>query len=120
LKARENLIKNRATDAEANFIAHGQRVEPNMLTSRQFIEFVEEKLGAHGIGKVVPDADTLQKAWDRAHLVQEINAMVDAHTGRTPAMPGDLADQIRASLARDDGQSWDAALAVIARNARHS
>jgi hypothetical protein len=33
----------------------------NALTSDQLIAFIERKLKKHGIGKVIPDADTLAK-----------------------------------------------------------
>ena len=34
------------------------------MTSRQLVEFVERKLKQHGIGKVIPDDDTLAEAYE--------------------------------------------------------
>lgn len=75
-KAYDNLIRNGATHEEAEFVSEGQRVELNMFTDPDFLEFVESKLEEHGVTKVVPDADTLEDAWKRAHLVRRVNALI--------------------------------------------
>jgi hypothetical protein len=41
----------------------GPRVELNAMTSRQLIDFVENKLREHGIKKVIPEKDTLEKTY---------------------------------------------------------
>jgi hypothetical protein len=41
-----------------------QRVELNAMTSRQLIDFVEGKLKQHGIGKVIPCAETLARTYE--------------------------------------------------------
>jgi hypothetical protein len=41
----------------------GSRVELNAMTSRQLIDFVENKLREHGIKKVIPEKDTLEKTY---------------------------------------------------------
>jgi hypothetical protein len=107
-----NLVENGATDEEAEFIADGQRVELNMLTGLQFIKYVEQKLDEHGVKKVVPDADTLQAAWQRAHLARRINQLIEnvQNDAAIPPIPDDLVDQIRARLDEDPQQPWDVAL----------
>ena len=34
------------------------------MTSRQLVDFVERKLKQHGIGKVIPDDDTLAETYE--------------------------------------------------------
>jgi hypothetical protein len=44
-----------ATPAEIESLMTGQRVELNSMTSDQFDRFVEDKLAARGVAKVVPE-----------------------------------------------------------------
>jgi hypothetical protein len=106
----ENLRKNGATKEEATFIANGQRVELNMLTGPQFVEYVETKLAGRGVTKIVPDRETLRDAWRRAQLVARINNTIrdlEAADGGGPAMPDDLEEHVRDELASDSRQAWD-------------
>jgi hypothetical protein len=123
-KTAENLRANGATEEEIDLIAfHGQRVELNMLTGRQFIAFVEQKLQQHGVRKIVPDRDTLEAAWGRAIRVSRINVLIRGDKPTTdlkaplPPAPNDLADLIREAFENDDSQSWDEALWDIAEDA---
>jgi hypothetical protein len=43
----------------------GERVELNAMTADQFIDWLERKLDEQGIGKVVPDPETLATAYRR-------------------------------------------------------
>jgi hypothetical protein len=139
-KARRNLLKNGAMDEEAKFISQGSRVELNMFTGEQFIEFVEGRLKEHGVEKVIPDEKTLRVAWRRAHLVRRVNHLIDRvdveedEAGEideledeteplevdledaVPPMPDDLADRIREEFKRNRAQSWDAVLSHIVTN----
>jgi hypothetical protein len=114
----ENLRRNGATDEEATFIANGQRVELNMLTGPQFIEFVEKKFEANGVEKVVPDADALGKAWRRATLAARVNETISRMQveaeGDEISVPDDLAEQIHSGLASDPRQAWDDVVYVLA------
>ena len=58
------------------FIAGGQRVELNEMSSAEIVAFVERKLEQHGVTKVVPDTVTLAAAWARARKAQEVNRLV--------------------------------------------
>ncbi len=113
-KAYDNLIGNGATPEEATFISEGERVELNMLTGPQFIEFVTEKLDQHGVEKVIPDEGTLRAAWERAHLVQRINKLIadmyQQEKHKIPGLPDDLTERIRDDLDADPTQAWDEAL----------
>lgn len=122
-KAYANLRANGATAEEAAFIAtRGKRVELNMFTGPQFIEFVEGKLDEHGVQKVVPDDETLRAAWDRVHVGRHVNAVIDQiYAGHDvkpldgiPQMPDDLDEEIRDALDGDPTISWDEALWEIA------
>ena len=71
---RENLRQRGTTEEECDFLVRqrglggwtGQRVELNAMTSDQFIAWLEAKLMAVGVQKVVPDQETLAKAYRRA------------------------------------------------------
>ena len=73
---RENLAESGATEDEQAFLVSGggpgrwvgRRVELNALTSDQLVAFLEGKLRQHGVGKVVPDRETLDAAYRRAVL----------------------------------------------------
>ena len=56
-----NLRKNGATAEEIEFLL-SERVELNALASDELVDFIEGKLDALGIGKVVPDEETLRAA----------------------------------------------------------
>lgn len=110
---------------EVQFVAfQGQRVELNMFTGPQFIEFVEQKLQEHGVRKVAPDRETLEAAWERAIRVSRINVLIRGDEPTTdlnaslPPAPDDLADRIREAFDKDDAQSWDEALWDIAEGDR--
>ena len=117
------LRRNGATADEAEFIANGSRVELNMFTSDQLIEYVEGKLKEHGVEKVIPDDATLKEAWERAYMAQRINDLIDHiyedGTGELTVedmrpMADKLADRIREELEKHPEESWDDALWVIA------
>ncbi len=112
----QNLRQNGATSAEADYIAHGQRIELNELTGLRFIEFVEAKLAANGVKKIIPNADTLATAWRRARLVHQINDLIEAMGAENAAepIPEDLAEQVAAGLALDPEQSWDDVISDLA------
>lgn len=70
-----------ATKEEAEFLVagsrgnswFGKRVELNAFTSDKFIVWLERKLQAHGVTKVVPDKEILIKAYQRAVFNQKLN-----------------------------------------------
>ena len=72
-----NLRHNGATEEEIEFLRgngrSGQRVELNAFTSEQLIRWLEAKLEKHGIKKLVPDDETLIKAYRRTFEIGQLN-----------------------------------------------
>ncbi|MFZ4539887.1 hypothetical protein [Propionivibrio sp.] len=111
-----NLRDNGATEDEIKFLLT-QRVELNAFTSDQFVAWIEGKLKAHGVEKVVPDDDTLHDAYQRIHRMTEVQKVIDKAIDDMDDSdldpPDDLADQIRAIQADNTTLTWDAALRRI-------
>lgn len=116
----EALRRNGATTADIAFLAEDQRVELNMLTSEQFVEMVEAKLEANGIGKVVPEREVLEAAYRRAFEVRAIEAAADkvakeaAEAAAAAVVPEDIGDRVRDYLEENPGLPWDDALFELA------
>jgi hypothetical protein len=96
-----------------------RRVELNAMTSRQLVDFVEEKLAAHGCAKVLPENGTLQEHARRlleAKLTQKLvedNQPKIAEEAAGIDLATDLDEQVIALLDKYPALSWDAALAEI-------
>jgi hypothetical protein len=116
-----NLRENGATEEEIAFLYngrnHGRRVELNAFTSDALVAWIESKLEAHGVEKVVPTGEALtlayRRVWERRALAERTAAIArDTHDeAKTLAIPGDLESQIRVLLDDDPGLPWDAAVA---------
>jgi len=118
---RWNLRESGATEAECDYLAHtsgrgrwqGQRVELNAMAADQFVGFLEAKLQAAGVGKVVPDAEVLERAYRRAkQLVEVRRAAEEALTkaeGEDIELPADLVGKV-ASRVAGKATSWDEAI----------
>ena len=114
----ENLRENGATEEEIGFLL-SQRVELNALASDELVAFIERKLTALKIGKVVPDAATLGAACERARTTAIVNRKLGPliheatlEAARQPAVPN-LARRVKALLKSEPTLSWDAAIAGI-------
>jgi hypothetical protein len=59
---RDQLAENGATGEEIEILV-SERVELNAMTSDALIAMIERKLKAHGLKKVIPDDDTLARAY---------------------------------------------------------
>jgi hypothetical protein len=108
------------TQDEKDYLRGGQRVELNAFASEAFITFVEEKLRWAGIKKkFVPDDQTLKAAFQRAHLIAEMNAMVkNAREAAEEAasalkVPKTLRSKIRNGLRTNPEKPWDTVLYEI-------
>lgn len=118
LDAREaNLRRNGATEAEIEFLLE-RRLELNALTSDRLVTFVESKLIASGVKKVVPDAEMLANAYRasiRGAKIKEIigRELSKIDDGRVD-IPDDLTAQVADLLRRHPSWRWDAAVAEIA------
>lgn len=129
-----NLMKNGATKEEREFLVHGrdyskgyhgQRVELNAFPSRDLVDWIEGKLEANGIKKVIPDDDVLADAYRRAIVRREIHKATRKVEQKAKLaaekteIPGDLVEQIESAFAEDGSISWDAALnSIILRNSQ--
>ena len=115
-KARWNLQENGASPEEIEFLLE-QRVELNAFASDELVAWIEGKLQAHGIAKVVPDDAALAGAYARMRrqaLVQDRIKEVLARLGDgATAVPDNLAARITRRLKKNPAQSWDAVLREI-------
>lgn len=120
----ENLGACGATEEEIRFLVRkgkrktweGKRVELNALTSEQFIRFIERKLEAHGVTKVLPgNDDFLAAAYKRAVIYKRLQKKVDRLFADAEkeedqiTVPVDLRDRLKKRL-EQSGQGWDAVL----------
>ena len=94
-------------------------MELNAFASDELVAFIERKLDALGIKKVVPDDETLAQAAERARTKALINEKMEAiveeasEQAKQMATITDLAASVRALLEKDRELSWDAAIARI-------
>lgn len=118
---RLNLIKNGATEVEAEFIADGRRrVELNAFTSSDLVTFIEKKLVEHGVKKIIPDKATLEAAYRRVVKNEFIRERFDtlkceadehADAADVPALKRNVA-----KLLKDDPTlPWDVAIQMIVK-----
>jgi len=116
---RLNLQESGATQEECAFLVQrrtpggwtGNRVELNAMTSRQLVDWLEAKLAAAGVEKVVPAQAVLEKAYRRAvhqaivqHAVDQALRTIKQHAAI--AIPPDLADRVREAIT-DTPDPWD-------------
>jgi hypothetical protein len=117
-----------ATAEECTFLVHsdsapyvGKRVELNAMASRQFINFLEQKLAEHGVAKVVPDKGVLAKAYRLAYrkaaAQKAIDEVMKAVAEQEVNVPENLARKVAKRLRKEATDSWDDAIATIAGEA---
>ena len=117
--ARENLHENGATEEEIEFLLH-QRVELNAFPSADLVAWIESKLDAQGITKLVPDDDVITDAYRRARRLAAIQTRVDEVLAEfdediaDKLVPDALKKRIEKSLEEDPARSWDEAVKDIA------
>jgi hypothetical protein len=114
----QNLRKNGAAEDEVHFLLD-RRVELNALTSDQLVAFVERKLTAYGVRKVVPQADILAEAYrSNVHTakIREIvdRAIKDMGDRDAIGVPENLADPVADLLRENPTWRWDDAVEAIA------
>jgi hypothetical protein len=125
----ENLRTNGASEAEIAFMFRDfdrlrstRRVELNAMTSPQFVAFIEGKLRANNVAKVIPDNCLLTevyRAMERGRLLQEaVKGQVDDEIDPEKIKPPEnLGNKIRKMLEQHPAMRWDAALAQIVTEA---
>jgi hypothetical protein len=122
-----NLAQNGATKDEIAYLLAngGQRVELNAFGTDAFLAWLERKLKAAGVKKLVPDADTLTAAYQRAVYIHAINVAIGK--ADTPArkaaarvtVPATLSRQVRRLLRHEPAVAWDVAVARLAAKPRN-
>jgi hypothetical protein len=113
-----NLRQNGAAPEEVQFLL-SRRVELNAFASDELVAFIERKLDALGITKVVPEDATLKAAVHRARAKALINDQMEAlieqasEDAERMAAVSDLSSRVRALLDENRKFSWDEAIARI-------
>lgn len=122
---RLDILASGGTQADANYLVRdggpgdwqGYRVELNAMTADQFVTWLDSRLLALGIDKVIPSDEVLAKAYIRAQrlkrLEREVFSIVAAINAEPIIIPPDLLTQISDELDAIPGQSWDAAIAAL-------
>jgi hypothetical protein len=111
----ETLSAHGATEEEIEFLCD-RRVELNAMTSAQFIEFLEDKFATYGVGKFVPDDETIEAAARRGiehRLTQKaLDRVRDGIAQRvaTTRLPKNLRRRVERVLLGDPTLPWDIAV----------
>jgi hypothetical protein len=115
---RRRLRINGASEAEADFLLGGRRVELNAMPSDVFVRFVEDGLRAHGIAKVVPGLKLLAETYAAMKRGVAVKTALRTEIRRLTAepveTPPDLAARVHAYLAARPTASWPTAVAAVA------
>jgi hypothetical protein len=112
----EQLRENGATENEIAILLD-ERVELNALTSDALVEMIETKLTAHGVKKVIPDADMLAETYRALHRGRELRNAFEEMRGDSQeeevAIPDDLRTRVEKILGEEPGLRWDEALELV-------
>ena len=94
----------------------GSRIELNAMTSTQFLDWLEAKLHAHGVKKMLPDAKALAEAYGFARRLKEMQKACDSIAAKPMRVraPKDLAKKVTARLEQKPELSWDQIIAELA------
>jgi hypothetical protein len=122
---RQNLRRNGATPEECDFLVSrtkppyiGKRCELNELTTPDLIRLVKRGLEAAGVKKVIPDEETLKKAYLLAWRKRKIQEAADRTAQRVnktfTVTPTGLEEKVRGMI-EGTTKSWDEAIAELAR-----
>jgi Topoisomerase 6 subunit A/Spo11, Toprim domain len=111
----DNLSENGATGAEIQFLLD-RRVELNAMTSPALVAFIERKLTAAGITKVIPDQPILEQACRRIQMhermskrLEDVRKQIEDEVKTLP-VPKDLLGRVRAVLAKRPKLPWEEAV----------
>lgn len=96
----------------------GRRAELNGLIGQTFIDYIEAKLDAQKLGKLVPSDEWLRQAYVRAvkvkRLNDEIENLVNGMADGEVAVPEDLRARVEQKLDGDRSRVWDLVVAGLA------
>jgi hypothetical protein len=124
-KKSDTLHRHGATAEEVAFLMgaelskRGSRVELNAMTSRQFIDFLEQKFKEHELEKVIPDDEVMIRHARRVlgemlaeKALEEIRERI-AEEAAEKKLPDDLRQLVEQQIRRDPVLPWDFAVANI-------
>lgn len=128
---RQSLRESGATPEECNFLVSGRarsgwqgdRVELNAMTSEQFLFWLESKLQAGGVQKIVPDKEALAEAYRYQVAIEHLQAAInDAYQTMpdptTIRIPRGLEKKVREAIEGTE-TPWDEALwEIVCERAR--
>jgi DNA topoisomerase VI subunit B len=122
---RRMLRKYGATESEQDFLVQnnggyhhysGKRVELNVLTSSQFVDFIRRKLQERKVMKLIPGDRVLSEAYKRAVYCQRINEKIEEIKGdvdREIVVPPGLRALVEKKIQKSR-RAWDDVLWYIA------
>lgn len=115
----ERLSEAGLSQAAINFLRN-QRVELNAMTSRQLIDFVEDRLQQHGIRKVIPDPKTLARTYEMFaasdRLSEEFDKLKEELEGESRSsitVPKNLEARVKSLLQKFPDISWHRAVRLL-------
>ena len=122
-----NLLDNGATGEEVEFLLKGQgyggywghRVELNAFTSQGLIDWIEGKLQAAGVKKVIPEQETVEDAYREAFMRREFEkASAELlkqarEEAKGIKVPESMINQVKDLLKKDPELSWDSAIELL-------
>jgi hypothetical protein len=123
-----NLRANGATQAETEFLCaerggsrfQGRRVELNAFASRELVQWIEGRLDAHGIRKVIPNQEVLAQAFrqacERQLLRRALRRLREevAEQAKALSPPKHMATWIQSRLKNRPEMPWDQAVNILA------
>ncbi|MGH2447223.1 MAG: ATP-binding protein [Chloroflexota bacterium] len=116
-----------ATEGEAKFLRSGgthecwtgRRVEINAMTSDQLIAWLERKFAEHGVKKVVPASETIERAYKRAVFLKRMREKIEELEEEIDQddldIPNGLASRVEALLKKRPALSWDEVVWQLAK-----
>jgi hypothetical protein len=115
---RATLRRHGTADDEIEFLKDS-RVELNAMTSPQMVEFIEAKLTAHEVGKIVPPCGILEE--HARHLLEgrfaaeALEPLVAEvrERAKNEKLSANLAKRVVAELKKNPHLPWDAAVANV-------
>ena len=114
----ERLREAGLTEEAIKFLCD-KRVELNAMRSREFVDFVTDKLGANGIKKVIPSIEILERAYQMVAEGKALRELFEAlrkeqESTRPVDVPANLRERIEEILDGQPSCSWFEALQLIA------
>jgi hypothetical protein len=117
-KRAATLRRHGATPEEVDFL-RTHRVELNAMTSGQLVDFIEAKLTAHGVAKLIPDDAILEQQARRIikhrltqHALAKLSTRI-AKQAETAKLPANLRERIAEVFKQYPEIPWDHAVAQV-------